>query len=62
MWYNRIYETKNAYLKKGKVNLMYGPRRVGKTSLIKQLLKDITKKVVIGDGEDNQLRKILSSN
>lgn len=62
MWYNRIYETKDAYLKKGKVNLMYGPRRVGKTSLIKQLLKDITKKVFLGDGDDIQLRKILSSN
>ena len=62
MWYSRIYETKDAYLKKGKVNLMYGPRRVGKTSLIKQLLKDITKKVFLGDGDDIQLRKILSSN
>ena len=62
MWYSRIYETKDTYLKKGKVNLMYGPRRVGKTSLIKQLLKDITKKVFLGDGDDIQLRKILSSN
>jgi len=62
MWYNRIYETKDTYLKKGKVNLLYGPRRVGKTSLIKQLLKDITKKVFLGDGDDIQLRKILSSN
>jgi len=62
MWYSRIYETKETYLKKGKVNLMYGPRRVGKTSLIKQLLKDITKKVFLGDGDDIQLRKILSSN
>ena len=62
MWYSRIYETKETYLKKGKVNLMYGPRRAGKTSLIKQLLKDITKKVFLGDGDDIQLRKILSSN
>lgn len=62
MWYSRIYETKDVYLKKGKVNLMYGPRRVGKTSLIKQLLKEITKKVFLGDGDDIQLRKILSSN
>ena len=62
MWYNRIYETKDTYLKKSKVNLLYGPRRVGKTSLIKQLLKDITKKVFLGDGDDIQLRKILSSN
>jgi len=62
MWYYRIYETKDAYLKKGKVNLMYGPRRVGKTALIKHLLKDITEKVFLGDGDDIQLRKILSSN
>ena len=62
MWYNRIYETQDAYLKKNKVNLLYGPRRVGKTTLIKQLLKNINKKVFVGDGDDIQLRNILSSN
>ncbi len=62
MWYNRIYEKKDTYLKKGKVNLLYGPRRVGKTALIKHLLKNINKKIFIGDGDDIQLRKILSSN
>ncbi|MCD4791814.1 MAG: ATP-binding protein [Bacteroidales bacterium] len=62
MWYNRIYETNDKYLKKGKVNLLYGPRRVGKTELIKHLIKDVSGKIFIGDGDDIQLRKILSSN
>ncbi|MEA3317960.1 MAG: ATP-binding protein [Bacteroidota bacterium] len=62
MWYKRIYETKKTYLKKGKVNLLYGPRRVGKTAIIKEILNKKNKKIFSGDGDDIQLRKILSSN
>lgn len=62
MWYQRIYEIKESYLRKNKVNLLYGARRVGKTALIQHLLKMDSKSVFIGDGDDIQLRKILSSN
>lgn len=62
MWYKRIYETKEAYLRPGKVNLLYGARRVGKTELIKHILQTVGGKVFIGEGDDVQLRKILSSN
>lgn len=62
MWYQRIYEIKESYLRKNKVNLLYGARRVGKTALIQNLLKMNGKSVFIGDGDDIQLRKILSSN
>jgi len=62
MWYKRIYETQSTYLKKGKVNLLYGPRRVGKTALLKHLLKNVDEKVFIGEGDDIQIRQILSSN
>jgi predicted AAA+ superfamily ATPase len=62
MWYNRYYESKELFLQKGKVNLLYGPRRVGKTALVKQLLIDTGKKVFTGEGDDIQIRKILSSN
>jgi len=61
MWLQRIYEQDTAFFKKGKVNLLYGPRRVGKTTLINKLLKNTTGKVFIGNGDDVQLRLILSS-
>lgn len=61
MWFNRFYETKEDYLKIGKVNLLYGPRRVGKTVLISRLLEN-KQKVFLGEGDDIQLRRILSSN
>lgn len=62
MWYKRKYETVENYLRKGKVNLLYGPRRVGKTALVKQLLKKKKLPVFMGEGDDIQLRNILSSN
>ena len=62
MWYKREYELIDNFLRKGKVNLLYGPRRVGKTALIKQLLSKNKSSVFMGDGDDIQLRNILSSN
>jgi predicted AAA+ superfamily ATPase len=61
MWINRYYEADSGFLKKGKVNLLYGPRRVGKTTLIKSLLKKAKGLTFIGDGDDMQLRSILNS-
>ncbi len=61
MWISRYYEFNPGYLKTGKVNLLYGPRRVGKTALIKKLLKGVKAKVFIGDGDDIQLRSLLGS-
>jgi uncharacterized protein len=62
MQYSRFYQTKQGYLKQGKVNLLYGARRVGKTTLIKQLLKHVGGSVFMGEGDDIQLRNILGSN
>ncbi len=62
MWYNRFYETKTDYLKNNKINLLYGPRRTGKTALIKRIFENTDKLMFIGEGDDVQLRKILSSN
>lgn len=61
MWISRNYEFDSDYFKAGKVNLLYGPRRVGKTALIKKLLAEIKGKVFSGDGDDIQLRSLLSS-
>ncbi len=61
MWITRYYETEPKLFRKGKVNLIYGPRRVGKTALIKKLLKNIKGKIFSGEGDDIELRRILSS-
>ncbi len=61
MWISRYYESKTGFLKKAKVNLLYGPRRVGKTALIDKLLLDKDIKVYHGNGDDIQLRFILGS-
>jgi len=61
MWVTRFYELEQGFLKKGKVNLLYGPRRVGKTALIEKILKEVEGKVFIGNGDDVQLRVILNS-
>ena len=64
MWYKRFYENKKDFPAKGKINLLYGPRRVGKTSLIRLLLSKINQhknKIYMGEGDDIQLRKVLSS-
>ncbi len=39
MWINRYYEnTEEKLLQKGKVFVLFGPRRVGKTMLIEKLI------------------------
>ena len=61
MWVNRFYEFEQDFLIKRKVNLLYGPRRVGKTALIEKLLKQVAGRVFVGNGDDVQLRGILNS-
>jgi len=61
MWFNRFYEEDKPFLIKGKVNLLYGPRRVGKTSLIEKILSETNKNTFIGSGDDIQVRNILGS-
>ena len=63
MWINRYLEDKilQDYLKKGIVLVLYGPRRTGKTSLVKKILEQFKGKVYSGSGDDIRLREILSS-
>jgi len=61
MWIERYYEKQVNSFKKGKVNLLYGPRRVGKTTLINKMISKMEGKVFIGEGDDLDLRKTLSS-
>jgi len=58
MWLTRFYENNDQYLIKGKVNMLYGPRRVGKTVLIEKLLSKVSGKIFHGiGGYSRNLRK-----
>lgn len=45
----------------GKVVVVYGPRRVGKTTLISKFLQSYTGRYYLGTGEDRLLKEILES-
>lgn len=55
--YNNLYEL----LPENKVLIIYGPRRVGKTTLIKLLLKDVSIKYKIDSGDNITVRNTLNS-
>lgn len=60
---NRYYSKKiNKLLKPNRVLVLYGPRRVGKTTLLKEFLKTYKKPVYNSTGENSSLQKILESN
>ena len=61
-WYYRYLEsTSSSIFRKGKVFILYGPRRVGKTELIKKLISNFKGKVYTGTGDNLELKEILSS-
>ncbi len=61
-WYKRYLQNKQEiFLKKGKVSILYGPRRVGKTELLKKLISNFEGEIYIGTGDNLELREILSS-
>lgn len=58
----RFYEDRlNSLLMPGKVLALYGPRRAGKTTLLKTFLGDFSGKVFHGNGEDASVREVLGS-
>jgi len=62
IWYQRYHEGNILqYLSKGKVLLIYGPRRSGKTSLILKLLSTYKEKYFLGSGDDMPLRELFAS-
>ncbi|MCP4459387.1 MAG: ATP-binding protein [Cytophagales bacterium] len=46
---------------KGKVFVLYGPRRTGKTSMIRHFIENHSGRIFSGTGDDLPLREILSS-
>lgn len=62
IWYNRYLESQtDAILKKGKVFVLYGPRRVGKTELIRKMIADFSGKIFTGTGDNQEVRELLSA-
>jgi predicted AAA+ superfamily ATPase len=47
-------------VKPGKVVVLHGARRVGKTFLIKEFLKRVEKKYIFWNGEDFAVQELLS--
>ena len=61
-WITRYYQQVFPELvQKGKVLIIYGPRRSGKTELIRKYLSDFTGKLYMGSGDDIELRELISS-
>jgi len=62
VWYKRFLESQTeSILKKGKVFVLYGPRRVGKTELIKKMLAGFIGKIYSGSGDNQEVRELLSA-
>ena len=66
MYYPRYYdaklaEEKNKLLKPGRVLIVYGPRRAGKTTLLQRYIQNFKGKVFYGVGEDRVLHDIFAS-
>ena len=62
VWYKRFLESQTeSILKKGKVFVLYGPRRVGKTELIKKMIAGFSGKIYSGSGDNQEVRELLSA-
>lgn len=58
---DRIYQPLNQFLEKNKVLVIYGPRRVGKTTLINHFLSTTALKYKSDSGDNIRVQEILSS-
>lgn len=57
----RIYDNLEKYLKPGRVLIIYGPRRVGKSTLLQQYLQKTEHKYRLDNGDNIRIQQILSS-
>ncbi|MCF8242541.1 MAG: ATP-binding protein [Melioribacteraceae bacterium] len=59
IWFSRYYE-KEKIFRKGKVTILEGPRRVGKTELVRKILSGRSEKIFTGSGDNFELQEIFS--
>lgn len=57
----RFYQDLAKFLKKKKVLILYGPRQVGKTTLLENFLKTTTFKYKLASGDNIRVQELLSS-
>ncbi|MFA4931188.1 MAG: ATP-binding protein [Patescibacteria group bacterium] len=57
----RIYDNLEKYLKSGKALVIYGPRRIGKTTLLRKYLDSVDMKYKLDSGDNILTRQVLSS-
>ncbi|HQJ59665.1 MAG TPA: ATP-binding protein, partial [bacterium] len=57
----RAYDNLDNYLKKGRVLVIFGPRQVGKTTLLKNFLSKTHLKYRLDNGEDFRIAELFSS-
>ena len=57
----RVYDALDKYIKANKALIIYGPRRVGKTTLLNNYLKKIKLKYKLDNGDNIKLQNILKS-
>src|SRR3989339_1178692 len=55
----RFYDDLGAYLKPNKVLVIYGPRQVGKTTLVKRFLEQCNLKYIYGNGGDIVVKEVF---
>jgi uncharacterized protein len=57
----RYYDSLFDYLQPGKVLVLFGPRQVGKTTLVRSLIQATDKKIKIDTGDDVRIREVWNS-
>src|SRR3989344_4034385 len=57
----RYYSNFEKYIQPGKALIIYGPRRVGKTTLVNQFLSKTTWKYKLDSGDNIRVQQILGS-
>src|SRR3989338_10766795 len=57
----RSYDNLNLYLFPNQALIIYGPRRVGKTTLLKNFLKETSLKYRLDSGDNIRIKELLSS-
>lgn len=57
----RVYDNLEKYLKKNTVLVIYGPRRVGKTTILKNFLESYKGKYKLSSGDDIDVQEIVGS-
>lgn len=59
--YKRTFDNLSDYIMPGRILVLYGPRRVGKTFLLRRYLEKISDRVLYCTGEEQEIRDILQS-